>query len=304
MTPIHVLVTGATSPLGAALVGRLLASTDTGRVLAIGAGLRARAADDARLVSRDVSLDHARAVHDLLWGPARALAIDVVIHAAPATEHASSIARALVLGCADHPTIRRLVARSSAEVYATPRGTTSLLDEDAPLEFGADAERHVRELVQADTIAAVRRDGPLQISVLRCAELLAGDGGGQLRDYLSSRVCLRPLGFDPMINVLSLEDAVAAFVAAARADATGVFNIPGADTLPLSRAIAACGRADVPLPAALLAPLYAARRALTHFEFRYERHARRFHVGGILDGGRARRLLGYVPQTHVHWPRA
>ena len=39
---------------------------------------------------------------------------------------------------------------------------------------------------------------------------LVAQSGSQLHDYLQSRVCLRPMGFDPMLNVLSVDDAVRA----------------------------------------------------------------------------------------------
>ena len=38
------------------------------------------------------------------------------------------------------------------------------------------------------------------------------------------------------------------------------------------------------------------------FDFRYDANLRRFHFGGVLDGSRARDLLGYTPETHVAWP--
>ena len=106
---------------------------------------------------------------------------------------------------------------------------------------------------------------------MRCAEIFAPACGSQLWDYLESRVCLRPLGFDPIVNLLSVPDAVAAFTGALHARATGVFNIPGFDTLPLSRAIVEAGRADSPVPGPMLAPLYGLRRWIAGFEFRYAR---------------------------------
>jgi UDP-glucose 4-epimerase len=138
--------------------------------------------------------------------------------------------------------------------------------------------------------------------VLRCAELLAPGTGSQLWDYLSSRVCLRPIGFDPVLNVLSLDDAAAAFVAAVHAREAGVFNIRGADTLPLSRAIAESHRHELAIPGGLLAPLYRLRSAITPFEFRYDLNVQRFHCSGVLDGSRACRALQYEPRHHVRWP--
>ncbi len=309
---MRILVTGATTPLGRAVVDKLLADPATELVLAVGHGAAA-APGDARACYRVLDLSHPRAMHDLLWGEGRALAIETVIHAmqhrGPLDHgrriHAQNVeaTRELVLGCAQHPTIRRVVVRSFAEVYALAHTTSDLLDEDAPLDFDAAAPQWVRDRVEADLVACALARGRCELVVLRLAEILAPDMGSQLWDYLQSRVCLRPLGFDPMLNVLALGDAVAAFGAALRARATGVFNIPGRDTLPLSHAIRLAGRIEVPVPSPLLAPLYRWRRRLAGFEFRYDLNVRRFHFGGVLDGSRARAELGYEPQYSVRWHR-
>jgi nucleoside-diphosphate-sugar epimerase len=106
-----------------------------------------------------------------------------------------------------------------------------------------------------------------------------------------------------MIGVLSLPDAVAALLAALRSPATGVFNIPGRDALPLSAAIAESRRANIPVPGPLMAPLYGLRRWFAGFDFRYDINLQQFHFGGVLDGTRARAALGFAPQTPASWPR-
>ncbi len=99
------------------------------------------------------------------------------------------------------------------------------------------------------------------------------------------------------INVLSIDDAVHALRIAAGSSSQGVFNIPGADTLPLTSLIARSGRRDLPVPGPLLAPLYDLRAWMVGFEFRYDQNLRRFHFGGVVDGARARAELGYRPTT-------
>ena len=308
---MKVMVTGATTPLGAGIVEALLDSAEIELVLAIG---RERAAQraESRLVYRAADLAHPRVVHDLLWGTARELGVDAVVHCAqhrcPAdvgrTVHAQNVdaTRGLVLGCVDHPTIRRFVYRSFAEVYALRHATTDLLDEEEPLDFGVLTPQWTRDRVEADLFVCAHFASPLQIAVLRCAEIIAPGTGSQLWDYLQSPICLRPLGFDPMLNVLSIEDAAAALVAALRSSAIGVFNVPGYDSLPLSRAIIESRRADIPVPGPVMAPLYGLRRWIAEFEFRYDMNIRRFHFGGVLDGTRARTELGYTPHTPVRWP--
>jgi UDP-glucose 4-epimerase len=311
---MRVLVTGATTPLGHAVVDALASSRDCSLVLAVGHEPRLDRAWRSDVLYRCVDLTRGRGVRELICGDASQHGIDTVIHMAQhrATRdagrkvHAQNVTatRELLLRCTEHPTIRRFVHRSFAEVYALEHATPDLLDEDAPLDFDPAAPQWLRDRVEADLTVCAHFGGPLQIAVLRCAEVLAADSGSQLWDYLSSRVCLRPLGFDPMLNVLSLQDAVAAFAAAARSTHSGVFNIPGADTLPLSRAIAETLRLNLPVPGPLLAPLYNLRRGIAGFEFRYDLNRHRFHFGRVIDGSRARRLLDYAPGHPVRWPRS
>lgn len=309
---MNVLVTGATTPLGRAIIDRLLAAPDVGHVLAVGAEHWGPClpSDGARFHYEQADLTRPRSVHDLIYGPARTCGVDTVLHGvlhrAPgdrgARVHAVNVdaTRLLLQACAHHPQIRRFVLRSGGEVYASRADEPNLLDEDHPLAFDAGAPQWLRDRVEADlvTCARIGTAGPA-IAVLRCAEILAAGTGSQLWDYLGSRICLRPLGFDPMINVLSVDDALDAILCALGSDARGVFNIPGFDTLPLSSLIALAGRHDVPVPGPLLAPLYRLRTRTVGFEFRYDLNARRFHTGGILDGSRAHAALGYRPRHPV-----
>ncbi len=292
---MRVLVTGADSGVGRALVEALRTDPAVDAVLPVGA---------------DVDLTRPRAVHDLLHGPARKLGITAVVHG-PLHEgargrgrriHAENVetTRELLRACEHHPTVQRFVYRSVADVYAIRSSEPNLLDEDAPLELDPVVPQWVRDRVEADLMVCARVGmSPLSIAVLRFAEILADGTGSQLHDYLRSRVCLRPLGFDPMINVLSLDDAIAAIRLALGARERGVYNVPGADTLPLSQLIARRRRVDVPVPGPLLAPLYALRTRAIGLEFRYDLNFRRFHFGGVLDGSRAAAELGYHPHVGI-----
>ncbi|MCA9675076.1 MAG: NAD-dependent epimerase/dehydratase family protein [Kofleriaceae bacterium] len=312
---MRVLVTGATAPFGAALVRALVEEPAVERVLGCAVGARGAELpdDDDRFGYHPIDLVRARAVHDLLWGPVRDAGVDAIVHAAqhrdPAARgrrvHALNVeaTRQLLLACERHPTIRHVVVRSSADVYAVRASEPNLLDEDAPLDLDPAAPQWRRDRVEADLTACARLGTtPVRVTVLRCAELLAPGTGSQLWDYLRSRVCLRPLGFDPMLNVLSMADAVEAFRRALTRGAQGVFNVPGADTLPLSRVIARWGRLDVPVPGPLLAPLYRLRARGLGLTFRYDLNLSRFHFGGVLDGRRAAEILGYRPTHPIAWP--
>ncbi len=310
-----VLVTGATTPLGCRLVQALLQNPDLGTVLAVGAEAEPPASLDARsprLVYERVDLTRPREVHRLLFGPAKKLHLTRLIHTAlhrSATDagprvHALNVesTRALLDAAERHPSLRHFVFRSHGDVYRIDPRHAVLLDEQDPLDLSAQAPQRVRDRVEADVSVCTRMGlSALSITVLRCSEILAPEMGSQLYDYLASRVCLRPLGFDPMLNLLSLEDAVRALVLALKTEADGIFNVPGADTLPLRKAIALAGRTGLALPGPLLAPLYAVRASAFGMEFRYDMNHRRFHFSAILDGRRAREILNYAPEHRLDW---
>ena len=177
-----------------------------------------------------------------------------------------------------------------------------MLDEEHPLAFSRGAPQWLRDRVEADTVVCSYMGlSPFPIAVLRLAEVWAPDCGSQIFDYVRSRVCFRPLGYDPMLQLLTLEDAARAVTLALMHRAQGVFNIPGKDVLPLSKVIAKSGRRDIPIPGPLLAPLYGLRTLVVGGEFRYGMNFGRFHFGAVLDGARAHRELGYVPQRPLEW---
>lgn len=301
---MRVLVTGAATPLGAEIALALADQPDIDMVLAVGdESFRTELPrGERRLIHARADMSRARSAHDLLFGLGRELEVSAVIHGPLGDKRDVTATRELLLLCERHPTVSQFIYRSTGDVYALRASAPNLVDEDQPLEFDPAAPSWIRDRVEADLgICARLGASRLQIAVLRSAEVFAPGTGSQLWDYLQSRICLRPLGFDPMINLLSVADYVRAVTAALRRSARGVYNIPGADTLPLSRVIRRFGRHDVPLPGPFLAPLYRLRARTVGFEFSYDRNMRRFHFGGILDGSRAQAEIGYEPRHSLEW---
>lgn len=308
------MVTGATTPLGVALVEALLQDPRTGKVLAVAAEPPSEAPFAAHedLTYLQVDLTRPRRIRKLLFGPARDLQIGTLIHTAMhrnAQEVGRRVrrlnvesTRALLHLSERHPTIRRFVFRSHAEVYKIEAELPAQLEETHPINLSPHAPQWVRDRVEADlTVCTNMGLSPLHIVVLRCAECLAPEMGSQLFDYLSSRVCFRPMGFDPMLNLLSPTDLLQGLLASLHCDCQGIFNIPGKDILPLSKAIELAQRTDIPVPGALLTPLYWARTLTTQSDFRYDLNRARFHFSGVLDGHRAQEALGYTPTVGIHW---
>ena len=304
-----VMITGATTPFGLALVRRLL--DEDHRVLAVGLE------EHYPWLHKNLSyhrcdLTHGRAVRKLLYGPAKTHRARVLVHAAlhrRASECGRRVHRLnvgatrLLLSLSQgHPTLDRFVFQSNAAVYKVSARVPDVIAEDQPLNLDGKRPQWISDRVEADVAVCGRMGISTQrITVLRCAEMYGPELGSQLWDYLRSRYCLRPAGYDPMINLLSIDDAVAAFTTAIKREVRGVFNITGYDTLPLSRLIKLAQCKDISLPGPLLGPLYRLRSAVRHTDFSYELNRWRFHFNGILCGRRARAELDYTPEHPLLW---
>ena len=310
------LVTGATTPIGAAIVAQLLTDHVASPVLAIGA----ESYEDIKglfpqpeVIYLQADLTRSRDMRTLLFAPAKAHNVETVIHtalhrAAHATGsrvHQLNVesTRELLRLCEDHPTIRTFILRSHAEIYRVRAVEPEIIDEHHPIDLSPEIAQWLRDRAEADlTTCASIGLSSLSIRVLRCAECLAPDTGSQLFDYLRSQICFQPLGFDPMINLISLPDLSRAFALAALAQSSGIFNIPGKDTLPLSAVIEKWGQTSVPVPSVLLSPLYWLRNKVIGSDFVYDLNRFRFHFSAVMDGQRAERLLRYTPQSAIMWP--
>jgi nucleoside-diphosphate-sugar epimerase len=307
------LITGATTTVAYALIEQLLAKPDTKRVLAVGKeSLRSSRIRDGRLRYIRSDLARERSLRRLVFGPVRDEGITHIIHMAT---HRASVegkrAHALNVGAARGilhfaervESVQRFVYRSYGSVYKTSADMPVRIDEEHPLRIGPRTPQYVLDRVEADLAVCARMGmSRIGIAVLRCTECLAEGAGSQLWDYLQSAVCFRPLGFDPMINVLSPADLGRALLLAAESKAEGIFTIPGKDTLPLSRIIRRFGKREVPIPGPWLRPLYAMRQRTTGADFHYEVNRGWLHFGGVLDGQRAWDVLGYKPEREVSWP--
>lgn len=313
---MSVLVTGVATPVGLALVDRLLSDARVRRVIAASHLPAAEALggrEHDRLSYVEVDLTRTRKVHDLLFGAARDQGVEVIVHLAQhrRVRFSGRLARKLnveslrsILDLSDrHPTIRRVVVKSYAEIYRLSLELPVLITEDHPLNLSPSAPQWVRDRVEADLTACTRMGlSDAEIVVLRCAETLAPNTGSQLYDLLDAPVAFRPLGYDPMVNVATIEDVVAAMLKATFGSGEGVFNIPGYDTLPLAEAIRRWGTVQIPAPGSVISPLYNLRHRVLGTDFSYGMNRRRMHYGLVLDGTRARERLGYVPEHPVEWP--
>jgi UDP-glucose 4-epimerase len=196
-----------------------------------------------------------------------------------------------------------LVLGSSTLVYGARSTNPAFLREDAPLAAARnyplvgekiDAERELRRVQEETGIAA---------TVLRFAPLLSAGARTLAGRYFSLPAAPTILGFNPMMQLLSVDDGVEALALAVdRAGTLGgrgpgaVFNICAGGVVPLHTAIRLCGRRAVPLVRfaanGMVDALFSTGLAIApsaHLD--YLQHP------CVADGERAARELGFTPRV-------
>lgn len=192
---------------------------------------------------------------------------DVSVSPSAAKEHNVLAAMQLVAACQQAPRFRRLVVRSTGQIYGA-----GPLD---PARFGEDTAtstpprngtgRDAAELESLVTMLARRRPD-LTISVLRLANLMGGGVDNGLTRWLSLPIVPRPLGFNARLQFLHPADAVSALLLAVEQELPGTFNVAAEDAVTLTQVLRILGRPTIAVWHETPGILALGRRArVTHF---------------------------------------
>jgi UDP-glucose 4-epimerase len=131
---------------------------------------------------------------------------------------------------------------------AAPDSPLYHTEDEPPLQVARFAE--LADLVAADLFAgsALWRHPELDTAVLRLVYTLGKSHHGTLGAYLSRKRVPTVLGFDPLFQFLSEDDAARAITLAIEKRLRGVFNVAGVPPLPLGEVIRIAQRTAVPIP--------------------------------------------------------
>lgn len=320
-----VLVTHADEPIGRRVVKRLFHDDRVERVFALGGGPAPRSFDrfgsgaNPRLLYARVDLAKHRPMNDLFHSDRfREARIDTVVHlprhsaaAAPAAPIVSGLAertaetRLVIQHCLETRKIRNLIALGSAFVYRLPPGNANCLDETSELDLDPDVLPEIRSWIDCDMIVhgEVHHDR-LRVVMLRVPTVVATGGDVYLNPALDpeARARLRSLGFDPLCAVISDKDVARALQAAIHARTSGIFNVAGRESVPLSVLSRWAGQPTLPVPGPLIPWLALGARLLgTRGPASNAPHLR---YGFTLDTQRAERELGFLPGDRIGLARA
>ncbi len=295
MAPKVVLVTGVADQLGGSLATRLAADPDIDRVL----GVDTRTPDELPERVEHVAVD----IRDPRIGKVISTAkVDTVVHAALRASVGplrSAIKERNVIGtmqllaaCQRSSRVRKLVVRSTAEVYGASATAPAVFTEQDELAAGRD--REPAEL-EAYVRGFARRRPDVTATVVRFAELIGPGVDTALARYFRLPVVPTVLGFDARVQLLHIQDATAVLERAVLADLPGVFNVGGDGVLLLSQAVRRAGRMPLPMPRAAIPAATRLVRGSAPVHFSPDL-ARLINYGRVIDTTRLKTTFGFTPR--------
>jgi UDP-glucose 4-epimerase len=257
---IVVAVTGIHGALGNRVVENLLRDPRVRQVLCV--DVKAPSSASARLSFVDVDLTSLDAERQL--GTAFAdHRVDCVAHLAfrdgpspyPGYSHElESIGTMRIVQACLEAKVRKLVMWSRTWVYGATSNAPALLEELQPAR-ATRSERFFADKIDAERdISAFRAPGRGRLAtILRMAPLVDPAASNHVVRLLSDERVPSVLGFDPMWQLLHIEDACQALQQAVFRDGPAVINIASTGAVPLSVARRMLGARPLSLPRSLAA---------------------------------------------------
>lgn len=201
-----------------------------------------------------------------------------------------------VLECAAKFGVKKLVVLSSANVYGPSPDNSNFLTEDAPL-MAASRFASMRDLIEVDMLAHgfFWRHPQVETVVLRPVHIVGPTIKNAASNYLRLKRPWQVAGFDPMVQLIHMEDVASAMAEALKDGRKGVYNLTGPGEVPLSSVFRELGARSIPIPhpfaRPLLSRLFSLRLAsyppeeLDHIQFLCN-----------VDGGRWKKETSWVPK--------
>jgi UDP-glucose 4-epimerase len=203
----------------------------------------------------------------------------------------------LLAACEKTETLRTLVVRGSAAIYGAepnaPRFMTEAMARRFPLR--TSFQRDISELERYfETFA--RRYPDVTVTMLRYQPSLGARIDSPLTRYLSEPVVPVQLGFDPLLQFVHADDAVAALEAAVRRPVSGPVNVAGEGSISLYRLLRRAGKVPLPVPSPFFAAALRAGRRVGRADLPPEA-VPWLRYGLTIDCERLIREVGYRPRS-------
>lgn len=247
------LITGVSRFWGAQLARRLESDPSIERIVAVDTqapGIDLKRTDFIRADIR----------HSLIEKLLTAVQIDTVVHTGLIVDPRRAGARVvhetnvigtmnLIAACggAQSP-VRKLVVKSSTAIYGSGPDDPAIWSERMSRRSPAE-DTFTRDLDEVEEYVSdfrVRKPEAV-VTLLRFANVLGPEHNTPFARLFDLPVVPTVFGFDPLLQFVHEDDAVAVLEQSVRGEHPGVFNVAGSGVVVLSQAISAVGRIALPV---------------------------------------------------------
>jgi len=202
----------------------------------------------------------------------------------------------LLAACQKSASVRHLVVKSSTAVYGSSSRDPALFTEEMePRSLPRSGYAKDSVEVEGYVRGFARRRPDVSVAVLRFTDVIGPGADSLLLRYLRLPVVPTVLGFDPRVQLLHADDALAVLRLATNSGRPGTVNVGGAGVLLLSQMVRRAGRVPVPVPAPLVYVAGGLVRRAGLLDFSREQLSF-LEFGRVVDTTRLRTEFGYTPR--------
>jgi UDP-glucose 4-epimerase len=303
-----VLVTGVARRLAGRFVRRIQLQAGVEKVIGVDASPPQSGLGDAEFVRADIR-------HPMIAKVLAEHAVDTVVHmdvngtplgrsrgSRAAVKEINVIGTMQLLGaCQKAPNVRRLVVKSTTNVYGSAPRDPAVFTETMPpraLPTGGFAKDAVE--VEGYVRGFARRRPDVAVAVLRFANILGPSAESPLAEYFSLPVLPTVLGYDPRLQFVHEDDVLEVLRVASQHALrgtlnSGTFNVAGDGVLLLSQTARRLGKLTVPVLLPAVTWMGTALRSLGITDFSPEQ-VRLLTHGRVVDTRQMRGTLGFTPR--------
>lgn len=314
----NVLITGVTGTLGSRLAEALYYDKNVGIIFGVALGAKPyyfNQFDTKRFIYKNLNILRNRDLTNLfLATDFKEANINTVVHLAFFNRVSKAKGKKsfhdlnvegtnnLLEKCLETGSVHKFLFKSSDVVYKIRPHNPIYLDENADLNFDPDVDPWIKDRVDADMICQSKMDSKgINIVILRFSNIIGRMVSSQLNAFFDSPLTFKAMGFNPLINLIHMEDVVQAIQKGIHKKVKGVYNIAGADTAPIST-FAEINRSRMySLPSPVLGPVNTVMRKLSMTQYYYSVDADRLKYSVLLDTKKAEKMLGFKPRSHVYF---
>jgi UDP-glucose 4-epimerase len=297
----RILITGAGSYVGSSLAARLEREPWVEAIFAVDTRPPRLTLERTEVIDADIR-------SPVLGRLLPQIAVDTVVHnqivrqpgpnMSPRKMHEINVIGTLQLltACEKADSVRAIVIRGSAGIYGAEAGAPQFFTEEASRLY-PPRTRFQRDVAEIENYfeAFARRHSRVVCTMLRYQPAIGPTVQTQITRYLSLPVVPTYLGFDPRLQFIHEEDAVAALVAAVQKPVRGAVNVAAPGTIGLTRMLRLLGKPTLPLVAPLF-ELFADQLARLRIANFSEDFRRLLRYGRGVDISRLCSELGYEPR--------